>query len=308
MTSEPAEPLLSNEEASALLEAMREGEDGGGDRVTPTDLVSPDRVLREAVGRADAAVKLIGEDLRDELIKLVSRSFGVEAIPAVVISREELFAEVDDATLFRGLSHQRRRYGTAIVSADLSALILEASLGAPEDAEPTKRPLSALEECILEPVPRAIATALTHHFIQDMGFDVVAYSREDDAKVAFEPMLRMGVRFVGPNGPVGEVHVGLSPAALDRDQRADPKAPARPGASRRRLAERISLAEVDIAAMLGRLSGSVGQVLRLKEGDLLRLDGSPEQPIALVVDEIAVAVGTPIVHRGNIAVEITERY
>ena len=88
------DPLLSDEETSALLDAMRDDE-GGASTARTTELGSPDHAIRESLGRADAAAELLAEAVRNQLLVQTARGSDVQALPAEVVPRDVFRSALD---------------------------------------------------------------------------------------------------------------------------------------------------------------------------------------------------------------------
>jgi flagellar motor switch protein FliM len=65
-----ADPLLSAAETDALLNAMRSTGDDAN--VESADIGSPDRPLRQALGRADHCVQQMSPELRKSLLRIAN--------------------------------------------------------------------------------------------------------------------------------------------------------------------------------------------------------------------------------------------
>jgi len=74
------------------------------------------------------------------------------------------------------------------------------------------------------------------------------------------------------------------------------------------LQELLSDTEVTLSVELGKSSWRVGDVLNLKEGDIIRLDTGPNNPIPVMIEKIPKMAGFPGVVAGNRAVQITELF
>lgn len=68
----------------------------------------------------------------------------------------------------------------------------------------------------------------------------------------------------------------------------------------------LSDTEVTLSVELGKSSWRVRDVLNLHEGDIIRLDTGPQNPIAVMVEKIPKMFGVPGVVSGNRAVQVTE--
>lgn len=66
----------------------------------------------------------------------------------------------------------------------------------------------------------------------------------------------------------------------------------------------IATVEVELKAMLGTAEMTVGRLLTLQVGDVVRLGNDPEEPILVRVEDEPILSGFPTTRGGNVAVEI----
>jgi flagellar motor switch protein FliM len=311
MVDDAEEPLLSNEETAALLDAMREDDAvSAAPEAQSTELASPEAPLREALGRADRAATAIARTARDQLLLQIARGVDTEALPGDIVPREVLASSLHPGALLYALRHDGELHGILSVDPSLAAFVLENSMGAGTGDAPaaTLGQLTALDRSILEPLPLRIAAALGEGFLEGRRLEAALLDEGEafDSGVRFEPMLRMAWRFSTAEGRVGELTVALTAAAVGRapsggDGGARPNA--RP--ARAALSERLTMAEVTLVAVLGRAPSCVRELLRLQPGDVLRLDGAPGDALPVLVEDVVVARGNPVVERGDLAIEVT---
>ena len=60
----------------------------------------------------------------------------------------------------------------------------------------------------------------------------------------------------------------------------------------------------EAVALLGDYVSTVREVLGLRVGDIVRLSTTPDEPLVVRVGDKNVFLGSPVVHHGNIAVQI----
>jgi len=68
----------------------------------------------------------------------------------------------------------------------------------------------------------------------------------------------------------------------------------------------LSDTEVNVSVELGKSSWRVRDVLRLREGDVVRLNTGPQNPVPVMVEKVPKMLGIPGVIAGNRAVQVTE--
>ena len=305
------EPLLSNEETAALLDAMREDESVASEpEAQATELASPEGPLREALGRADRAAATIARVARDQLLLQIARGVEVEAIPGDIVPRDVFASSLAPGALVYALRRDGELQGVLTLDPALAVFVLDNSMGAVVDAV-SGTPLgslSPLDRSIVEPLPMRVLRALGDELLDGRSLEPKFLDEGESfaSGVRFEPMLRLTWRFSTGEGRIGELAVALTAGAVGRppQDRAEEVAKERPPA-RVVLSERLSLAEVDLVAVLGRAPSRVRELLRLRAGDVLRLDGAPGDPVPVVVDDVVVAQGNPVVQHGDLAIEVT---
>ncbi|MFK7988931.1 MAG: FliM/FliN family flagellar motor switch protein [Sandaracinaceae bacterium] len=314
MDLEQDEPLLSDEETSALLDAMREEERRGEPEAKATDLGSPEGPLRDALGRADAAGAELASTARSQLLRQIARGVEVEVLPAEIVPRDVLVGSIDPRAVRYSLTAKGDVLGQLVVDSSLTRFVLERCMGAPEQDDNGVFPssFSGLDRRILAPFPAAIVRALSSSFLAGRALTLSPHADTDDVgSVRFEPMLRMGIRITSGGSRAGELVVALGAAAVGSSspQSQSDEARLRNSAPDPRtvLAQRLTAAEVDLTAVLGRAASSVRQLISLGEGDVLRLDGAPGEPVQLCVEDVVVAQGSPVVAHGDLAVEVLHR-
>jgi flagellar motor switch protein FliM len=315
MLGEGEEPLLTDEETSALLDAMRDEDTRDQPEAERTDLGSPEGPLREALGRADASLGALASAARDQLLRQTIRGVQVEMLPAEIVPRDVLHESFDARAIRYSLRYRGHRYGSLVVDPGLAAYVLDRSLGGEveKSGQSGPRAFSELDRRVLRPFPEAVAVRLSETFLDGLRVELVdaglADAEEDDriVSVRFEPLLRLGLRVNADGAPVGDLSLALNATAVSsssgdfdepRSPRPDPKT---------QVSRRLVAAHVQLSAILGRTSSNVRALLTLREGDVLRLDRTPEDLVPVLVDDVVVAEGLPVVHHGNLAIDVRSR-
>lgn len=307
------EPLLSDEETNALLDAMREEESSGEVEVVTTDLGSPEGPMREALARADAAAALIGTAARTQILIQTARGIEVELLPAEIVPRDVLMSSLDPRAMTYQLSHRGSAQGVLSIDSALARYVLDRAMGSVEADPPGGMPraFTELDRRVLDPFPRAIVRSLGQSFLEGrlLGFAPHSDAEEVSGASRFEPMLRLGLRFATTEGRAGELVLALNAAAVAASASGgEEETRPRAGNTKSSLASGLLGADVDLVAVLGRAPSSVRQLLELQVGDVFRLDGSPNEALSLCIGDVTVARGAPLVVSGDLAVEISEAY
>jgi len=297
-----AGPVLSDEETGALLDAMREEEASRGPEARDAELASGEGPLREYAAQADRAASAVAEACRTQLLRQVGVGVAAEPGLAEVVPREVLESALDPHGLLYTLVDGEEVVGLIAVDSRLARFVLVRCMGATEVAGP-EAPAGALSELdrrIIHEFPTAVAAAVAAEVREGRRLTL----RTPDPgpmsdKARFEPLLRLDARLSQGDEPIGEVVVALTADAV--------RAPARAAVRHANgIEQHVDRIEVQVAAVLGRAASSVRALLELGVGDVLRLDRAPGDPVALCVEHLVVALGDPVVHRGDLALTIQQ--
>jgi len=74
------------------------------------------------------------------------------------------------------------------------------------------------------------------------------------------------------------------------------------------LAQHLGRAPVEVGAVLGSATLYVGELLKLKKGDVLRLDRAQSEPLPVLVEGIPKYRGRPVQRNGSFGVEIESEF
>jgi flagellar motor switch protein FliM len=203
----------------------------------------------------------------------------------------------------------------ALLFALLERLFGAADAPAPEDDRPAKTRFSAIEERVIRRVVLLFGRALEQAWRPIVPLTVrhsrvetkpvnVAIARPGEWVVTTEVALEVGAKS-------GRVVFALPHALLEsyRERLAtgqyEEKATSDAGWKR---ALRVLMQEVpvDLVAELGRADLTLGRLLELSVGDVVRLDQASEKAISVSVDDVPKYRGEITVAHGNLAVELTD--
>lgn len=308
------DPLLTSAETDALLDAMRSTSDESN--VESADLGSPDRPLRQALGRADHCVQQMSPELRKAILRIANCSSTSEEQPAEIVPFTVFTNAILPGSCIATIRTHDDCSGLIVISPQLCNFILERRLGAPlgEGASRalTRPELSSLDRRILKPLLLAMCTELGRAWngnVEDFQLvKILKNANEMPALTQFEPLLRIGLRVVPAGGAGDEVVFALTAGAVRATTPQEPttKVLAISPDERAKMALRLSSAEVDLIAALGKAHITVGRLLDLTVGDVVRLDRIPNEPIELQVEGLTKLLGLPVVQHGNLAIEVTQ--
>lgn len=314
MSGDNNDPLLSLEETSALLDAMRSGAEGF-DEVESADLASPERPLRSALDRADACSRAMAHSVDKLMIRMTGTSTSTEEQPAEIIPYKVIRGSAAQGSGVATLTTEDGSMGLIIVGPGLVSFLLDRRMGAPlaADAKPqdNRIELSPLDRRLLRPMIQALAETLGQHWALDATAfktgEVYADAADIPMMAQFEPMLQLGLRVAPAGAPSDDVLFALSVGAV---RTSIPRKEAATGPTiseedKQKIASCIRGSQVRCVAVLGTTKSTVGHILTLERGDVLRLDGAPEKPVQVRVGDTAVMTGKPVVQHGNLAINIS---
>jgi len=312
-------PLLSNEETSALLDAMRASEPEGPS-VEAADLVSPEPRLRSVLGILDAATVPVARRTATVLMRQTSCATVVEAQPAEISPFRVVTTSIVPGTAVVVLRTTDGALGLLTFGPALVSFLLDRQMGAPlmlgaaagDEPPPVRVRLSHLDRRVLQPAIEALVEAIA----EELGGNPKALRIEkitaDPLEVPelpqMEPMMRVSLRCAPAAFPSDDVVLALSPPAVTalvgHPEADDQEAHATPE-ERFSMARLLGRTTVEVGVVLGEALSSIAEVLALEIGDIVRLDGVPGVASELRVEGVRVLSGEPVVAHGNIAVRIS---
>lgn len=314
MSDNAYEPLLSSDETEALLQAMRNGASGDAS-AKEVELGSPDQRLRKSLSKADDVARDWAAEVRKILRRMLGVSAGVRESTADVVPYSVIAQSVAPGAAVCVLRAEDGANAFLVLGPGLASFVLNRRLGgAAVQQEGAPRELreflSAVDRRIVRPFCEELLGALIARWgageLSLAIAEILARPIDMPRLPQFEPLLRVSLAVNFGNDASEEVSLILTGAAIRAPKlEAKPAEPIKPGDKSRMIA-RLSLAELELVTVLGRAHSSVRKVLSLNVGDVLRLDEAPSAPLNVYVEGQKKMVGVPVVHHGNIAVEIIQ--
>ncbi len=306
------EPLLSAEETSALLDAMRSGSES--DSVEPLDLTSAERPLRDALGTADSCARAIAEALDKLMLRVTGSPSSTEELPAEITPYKVIRSAIPQGAAIVPFRANDGSLGVLTIGPSLAAFVLDRRMGAPISKDMPAEPrasLSPLDRRLLEPFAVAIVELFGKHWCDDGNAfapsPVISQPADLPMLPQFEPLLQVVFR-VAPTGLSGDqLVIAMSSGIVSRAKstglvRVPVSEPSE--FDRSRMTAAVGGTEIEAVALLGDYVSTVREVLGLRVGDIVRLSTTPDEPLEVRVGDRAVFRGMPVVHHGNIAVQI----
>lgn len=319
MSENGYEPLLSTDETDALLQAMRAGAAGDRSSAKDVELGSADQRLRLCLGKADE----VARDWAAEVRKILRRMLGVSA--TVRESQTDIVPySVSQQSVPPGAAVCVLRTGEGavcfmVMGPALTSFVLNRRLGggtgqaigSANTGEAVRDFLSPLDRRIVRPFCEEALSAFATLWGTDeltISITEVLGRPVDMPRLGqFEPLLRMPLTVSLNPDSVEELSILLSGNAI-RPPKVEEKneEPVIASGDKSRMVARLSFAELELVAVLGKAKTTVRNVLSLSLGDVLRLDEAPSSPLQVFVEGQKKFIGAPVVSHGNIAVEVTE--
>jgi flagellar motor switch protein FliM len=310
--SDNHEPLLSPEETSALLDAMRSG--GDTSQVEPLDLTSAERPLRDALGTADACARAIAEALDKLMLRATGCPSSTEELPAEITPYKVVRNAIPQGSAIVPFRAPDGSLGVMTLGPLLVSFVLDRRMGAPMTKDMLAEPrssLSLLDRRLITPFAVSVIELFCKHWCDDAKAfppgPVITLPADLPMLPQFEPLLQVVFR-VAPSGlPGDQIVIAISSGIVSRAKSsAHAKSPisAPTEIDQLKMTDAIGGTEVEAIAILGHYAATVREVLGLREGDIVRLSTTPVEPLEIRVGDRTVFLGAPIVHHGNLAVQI----
>jgi flagellar motor switch/type III secretory pathway protein FliN len=289
--------LLSEEESAALFDALRSSSSDAL-AVRPISLGTAEEPMREAQRRIDHLAGTCAAVLRDALTRMGTSVESIDCEPAFVSPLEGWVATIPPTAGVWTVRSDGALVACVVVGPHLVTSLLERRLGAGDAVVkqvPLPRAPSPLELRLLETVPDALAAVL----VQALAPGRIALGppgRADELGSPLSPCATVSFLVTPKRGAPEVVQATLLARALGRPPAVTTGA---------RMRDALANVEVDLLAVLGRAALDVRGLLALRQGSVIRLDGSPERPVDVCVDGVPVLQGMPLVKGGNLAIEVS---
>ncbi|MDH5671864.1 MAG: FliM/FliN family flagellar motor switch protein [Myxococcales bacterium] len=314
MSGDANEPLLSAEETTALLDALRVGMEGE-EPVDEADLTSPERRLRDSLSKADGVSRILAEHTDRFFLRLANFSTSSEEQPAEIVPYKVVKNSIEPGSAVLSISTRGGSSALLVLGPLLVSFYLNRRLGAPlrldeEEKAPPRTELSTLDRRILLPLLVALVEAFAEPWCDDPKAltpeEILTDMTNLPALTQFEPMLQVSLRVALTPLISEQVMLALSAGAVrDTLPRHKPRKHRSTPGDQERLCARLREAMVDMVAVLGQTDVTLRDVLMLRKGDIIRLDKAPEVPLELRIDDTTVALGAPVILHGNLAIEVS---
>jgi flagellar motor switch protein FliM len=315
------EPLLSSDETDALLQAMRNGSPGGGASAKEVELGSADQRLRKSLARADDVARDWAAEVRKIFRRMLGISVSVREQSTDIVPYSVSQQSVPPGACVCVLRSADGALAFLIMGPGLTSFVLNRRLGGsadvqtpPSQGEDIRDFLSALDRRIVRPFCEEVLQAMCAIWgpdeVQLSIVEVLGRPVDMPRLGQYEPLLRLPLTVsFGTDTPNNEeltvLFSGNSINVPQVEEKA-PEAPVAASGDRALMVARLSHAELELVAVLGRSNSTVRTVLSLSVGDVLRLEEAPSSPLTVFIEGQKKMIGVPVVSHGNIAIEVTQ--
>jgi flagellar motor switch/type III secretory pathway protein FliN len=173
--------------------------------------------------------------------------------------------------------------------------------------------LSGLDRRLLEPFTTSVVELFAKHWCDDAkafpAGAVLAQAADLPLMPQFEPLLQLVFR-VTPNGvPGDQIVLALASGIVSRARAQTTSVVLKTQPTeidRERMEAAVRNTDVEVVAVLGQQRATVREVLSLRAGDIVRLENTPDEPLEIRVGDRAVCLGSPMIQRGNLAMQISQ--
>lgn len=318
--------ILSQEEIDSLLTAVSdgqldiEGEQAPSKRVMVYDFRRPSRVSREQLRN----IEMVHEAFCRELSTMLSGALRIVASVQVASVDELSFGEfimsLENPT-FLAVFDMRPLHGSAVleINPDLSFAIIDRLLGGKGQSAKMDRGLTSIEQRILGKLTVRILGLLEKVWAKLVRVEAQLQRMESNPQfVQILPEHEMAIT-LSFNVTMGETRGVISMCLPDMtiepvlqrlsgQQWAAASSVEDDGSAAEALLSHLRRSTVTCSAVLGRATLSVGQLVNLRAGDIIRLDTKPDGQVPFLVRGVPKFMGKPGIAGNHRAVKLTAAF
>ncbi len=307
MTEKP----ITNEEIDALMEAVQAGQIATGNggkpakNVKPYDFARPDRLSREQLRTLEMIYAGSARGITTQLAGPLRTAADVELKSVAEVTCAELFEAGGSPTIIALVGIEPLE-GRAVLEIDTSLAfsMIDRLLGGPGRAPITSRDLTEIEKglmrgvidrfmgCITESWSTLIAlTPKLEMMIGSALFSQIALPEDRLIRARFEVRFGSASGTVGFGLPVGSLQPVLG--KLNAQQWLSGGKQAGSEELARMIERNLDAADLEVAVVLGIAEVTIGDLLDLQVGDLIRLDQRAGSEIEALIDNDVKFRGQP---------------
>lgn len=300
--------VLTPEEMQAL---RQHAQDLGAKQTAQTvDLTANDRGMRKAEKGLSRTLGLFATRIQGHLRAMVKKPATVTPEPIEVIGPAATNALLEEvAAVVEVRDPQTGLVGYLAIDTAMAFSLVERAFGATKSAAaaPTRKKLTRVETETVLP----FVGELVQHLSKALGVEGDNRFYFERVIGTFSPELPSGIASVGvwrcdaAVEPLkGQIILMLLPALTEIAVRQNkPVAPV-PVSQEARLARHLLDAEVEVCGTLGFANVSVAELLALRPGDLIRLEGATTDPVTVAVQGHTKFIAQPSQRAGALAVVV----
>jgi len=295
--------ILSNEELDTLLSAVDDGDVAVGvgevrrreKRISSYDFKKPNRFSRDQLRVLQYMHKGAAQLMSSSLSSALRIGVEVQLVSIGQLTYEGVMTSLADPICINIISMKPlEQMGVLSVDLPLAFAIMERMLGGAGEIPETVRPMTMLEETIVAQAILLMLSDIQESWKEIIELDMKVERREMNpgfVHVVPGPEIVLLITFsMGGQLPSGEIklcipYVSLEPiiGKLGSEHMAYRSTASGPS-DRRYLERHLSATPVDLIAVLGGTRLTIGELLSLQVGHVLRLDTRADLPVACAVD------------------------
>jgi flagellar motor switch protein FliM len=318
-----AEKILSQEEIDALLNAMDSGEVeieekaeiASKSEVKSYDLTSQSLMLRDQFDALDEVYDKFINLLNAGLGGALQRAIEVKMVSKEIVKFGEFLQAFANPTGF-SIYTMEPLIGSAMLAVEpnLGFSLIDCMFGGEGKPLPKIREFTQIEQRMLKRFYKEVLKELENAW--KVAYRIKFIQKKTETKPEF-------VNLVSPNDLVlsfvfsingeefsGNIHIctpflmlepikdKLSSRYLREKDRAH--------AFKEQLTMLMKDTTVKMVAELGRTTHTIGQILGMESGDIVKINTGPQDPVIMNVEGVPKYLGMPGVIKGNRAVQVTE--
>jgi flagellar motor switch protein FliM len=285
----------------------------GAVRSPAYDFRRPDRVTAEQLRSLQLLHDRFAQDVATSLSAFLRTTLELRLTQMDQLAYSEFLGALPDSTALYALAMQPlKTFATLEVSPEIAFTMIDRMLGGTGSNQRPERPLTEIEQNVLDSVIKPVIDQLTHIWRNVAGAQFTVHARDTRPQM---------LQVTGPNEivvlltfavKVGEMHGTLKlciPAAVfeavgDKFAHAwHQTPPLRTPEQSAWLHANLGRVPMAVSVQLTTLLAA-RELLALSPGDVLTLGHHAREPVAVSVGDIEVFVGHLVVHKGSLAVRV----
>lgn len=306
--------VLSPEESQALMDALREGDNPReGAAVVEIDLVGGERPLRGAQPAVEKLGAPLAATLRRTLAATYRISCDVSAEATEIIPFGEVRRRIEDGTVVGRIeSLPSGAPMLLMLGPEFVAAVTDFGFGGNGESTPplTDREPTALERNLLRRLSMLLTADVENVWRReadvDLSFLRIEGSNDIGSLLGDGTPLLLAPFKISFNQATDQLMLALSAGSVDMLARAQARdvVPATRTVDQELWEEHLRKWPTRLSADLGRCHLTIGEVLALEEGSVLRLDAMASEPISVLVNDVVKLKAQPVISNGSMALRV----